>query len=153
MKSLSCAAVTAFLVAIAPATALAQTDAIEALNEVTFRPMIVDRENYCIVGFAVTYPMEVKPHSRFVRITTLWSEASQDIPWSIPSGGAPDSFTYNEDGTVTFTGAVNESVGKCDPELTARTLAIGPCAEGDCAPARFAPEDKATSLGLTQADY
>lgn len=141
MKSTPMAAIIAIAMATCPVAALAQAVAAEASHEVTFSPQIIDRENHCIVGFTVTYPKDVAPHSRHVRITTLWSEASQDNPWPIPSLGAPDSFAHNEEGTVTFTGAVNESVGGCDPELTARTLAIGPCAEGDCAPARFVPDD------------
>lgn len=153
MSSIPIAAVAALAVSTCAVTALTQPAAAEVPNEVTFSPHVIDRENHCIVGFAVTYPKGVKPHSRHVRMTTLWSGASQDNPWPIPSVGAPDSFTHNEDGTVTFTGAVNESVGECDPELTARTLAIGPCAEGVCLPARFAPEERATSLGLTKADY
>ena len=118
-----------------------------------FRPQVVDRGTHCIVGFAVTYPQNILPHSRHIRVTTTWSETSQDHPWPIPSLGAPDSFTHNEDGTVTFTGAVNESVGGCDPELTERTLAIGPCAEGECPPARFIPDEAAMQLGLREADY
>ncbi len=149
MKSAPIAAVIAFALASCPAAALAEAVA----AEVAFSPQIIDRENHCIVGFAVTYPKDVTPHSRHIRITTLWSEASQGNPWPIPSLGAPDSFTHNEDGTVTFTGAVNESVGGCDPELTARTLAIGPCAEGDCAPARFVPDEDAARLGLAEAEY
>jgi hypothetical protein len=118
-----------------------------------FSPQVIDRENFCIVGFSVTYPKDIAPHSRHVRITTLWSEASQDNPWSIPSLGAPDSFTHNEDGTVTFTGAVYDSVIPCDPEVTARTLAIGPCAEGDCPAARFVPNEAGARLGLGEAEY
>lgn len=153
MKSTPMAAVIAVTVAICPVAALAQEVAAEPSHDIIFSPQIIDRENHCIVGFAVTYPKDVTPHSRHVRITTLWSEVSQDNPWPIPSLGAPDSFTHNEDGTVTFTGAVNESVGGCDPELTARTLAIGPCSGGDCAPARFVPDEDAARLGLAEADY
>lgn len=120
---------------------------------VLFMPQVVDRETHCIVGFAVTYPQDVAPHSRHIRVTTTWSEASQDNPWPIPSLGAPDSFTHNEDGTVTFSGVVNESIGGCDPELTARTLAIGPCADGECPPARFVPDEAAARLGLGEAEY
>lgn len=153
MKSIQLAVVVALAVTTCPAAAAAQTATAESPHEVTFSPQIIDRENHCIVGFSVTYPKEVAPHSRHIRITTLWSEASQDNPWPIPSLGAPDSFTHNEDGTVTFSGAVNESIGGCDPELTARTLAIGPCAEDKCPPARFVPDEAAASLGLHEAEY
>lgn len=153
MKSIVSGVIVAFAVATCPAGAFALTASAETPHEVIFSPQILDRENHCIVGFAVTYPQNVLPHSRHIRVTTTWSETSQDHPWPIPSLGAPDSFTHNEDGTVTFTGAVNESVGGCDHELTERTLAIGPCAEGECPPARYIPDEAAMRLGLREAEY
>lgn len=36
---------------------------------------------------------------------------------------------------------------------TARTLAIGPCADGECPPARFVPDEAAARLGLHEAEY
>jgi len=122
-------------------------------REVVFAPQVIDRGSYCLIGFAVTYPKDIAPHRRHVRITTLWSETSQDNPWPIPSLGPPDSFTNNEDGTVTFTGAIQESVMGCDSELTGRTLAIGPCAEGACAPARFEADEHAAGFGLAEEQY
>jgi len=153
MKSIQLAVGVALAATTCPTAVTAPAVTAESPTEVTFSPQLINRENDCIVGFSVTYPKEVAPHSRHVRITTLWSEASQDNPWPIPSLGAPDSFTHNEDGTVTFSGAVNESIGGCDPELTARTLAIGPCADGECPPARFVPDEKAARLGLHEAEY
>ena len=123
------------------------------LREVVFAPQVIDRGSFCMIGFAVTYPKDIAPHSRHIRITTLWSETSHDNPWPIPSLGPPDSFTDNEDGTVTFTGAIQDSVAECDPELTGRTLAIGPCAEGACAPARFEADEHAARFGLAEAQY
>lgn len=153
MKSIPLAVLIGLTVTTGPVVAAAQVATAEFPHGITFSPQIIDRENYCIVGFSVTYQKDVAPHSRHVRMTTLWSEASQDNPWPIPSHGAPDSFTHNEDGTVTFTGAVSESIGGCDPELTARTLAIGPCAQGDCPPASYVASEDAERLGLREADY
>jgi streptogramin lyase len=106
-----------------------------------------------MVGFTVTYPKDTAPHSRNIRVTTIWSDTSQDYALPIPPGGPPDSFTQNADGTTTFTGTVNDSIDRCDPELTARTLAIGPCASGNCPPARFIPNENAARLGLGEEKY
>jgi len=37
--------------------------------------------------------------------------------------------------------------------MAARTLAIGECAEGVGAPARFVPDEEAARFGLGEADY
>jgi len=140
----------ALAVGMAPA---AWADTLPPAQEVVFTPEVIDRDTHCIVGFAVTYPQDVAPHGRQIRVTTVWSETIQDDVWQVPPRGAPDSFTQNSDGTVTFSGAVNESVGGCDRELTERTLAIGPCAEGDCPPARFVSNENAERLGLRETDY
>ena len=153
MKLMPMGVIIAFTMATCPVVAIAQTATAESPYEITFRPKIIDSDNHCVVGFTVTYPKDIVHHSRHVRIITAWSDAIQDNTWPIPSLGAPDSFTHNEDGTVTFTGMVHESVSGCDPELTARTLAIGPCAEGDCPPARFVPDEAAARLGLGEAEY
>jgi len=122
-------------------------------GEVLFAHKVLDRGGYCTVGFTVTYPEDVVPHSRQIRIKTLWSGDEVDYALPIPPRGAPDTFTANDDGTITFTGAVTDSIDQCDPELAARTLAIGPCAEGACSPARYVPETEVADLGLEEADY
>lgn len=136
----------------APMTAAAPA-ATAAAGEVLFAHKVLDRGGYCTVGFTVTYPEDVVPHSRQIRITTIWSGDEVDYALPIPPLGAPDTFVTNGDGTVTFTGAVADSIDQCNPELAARTLAIGPCAEGVCTPARFVPDSDAASLGLEEADY
>lgn len=139
----------------APETTIAPAAPAQAADqgEVLFTPKVLDRGGYCMVGFGVTYPEDVAPHSRQIRVTTLWSDDEVDYALPIPPLGAPDSFIANDDGTVTFTGMIYNSIDGCDPELAARTLAIGPCVEGDCAPARFVPDSEAAGLGLVEADY
>lgn len=124
-----------------------------AASEVVFTPLVLEKEGYCLVGFGVTYPENIDPHRRQIRVTEIWSGDSQDYPLPIPPLGAPDNFIPNGDGTVTFTGMATNSIMGCDPELAARTLAIGPCTEGSCAPARFVEGRSEVELALTEAEY
>jgi hypothetical protein len=123
------------------------------LGEILFTPQVLDRGSDCVVGFSITYPQNTLPHSRHVRVTTQWSTNVVDYAMPIPPHGAPDRFKSNADSTITFTGTVNETIAGCDPELTARTLAIGGCAQGVCTPARFVPNDNAVRFGLNEAEY
>jgi len=52
-----------------------------------------------------------------------------------------------------FTGLICNSIDGCNREMAARTLAIGECAEGVGAPARFVPDEEAARFGLGEADY
>lgn len=124
-----------------------------AASEVVFTPLVLDKEGYCLVGFGVTYPENADPHRRQIRVTELWSGDIQDYPLPIPPQGAPDNFIPNGDGTVTFTGMATNSIMGCDRELAARTLAIGPCAEGICLPARFVEGGSGVELALAEAEY
>ncbi|MBY9068173.1 hypothetical protein K1X12_14775 [Hyphomonas sp. WL0036] len=125
----------------------------QAEREVVFVPLVLERDGYCLVGFGITYPEDVEPHARQIRINTRWSGDVVDYPLPIPPLGAPDRYSSNDDGTVTFSGMVNDSIIECDPELAARTLAIGPCVEGQCLVARFASNARAAELGIDEAVY
>jgi|GEM_PF-3225902 len=122
-------------------------------SEVVFSPLVIERDGYCLVGFGVTYPVDVAPHKRQIRVTTHWSGDVVDYPLPIPPLGAPDSYTANDDGTVTFRGMANDSIMECDAEFAARSLAIGPCVEGECLEARFVPDERTASLGIGEAAY
>lgn len=122
-------------------------------SEVVFSPRVLERDGYCLVGFAVTYPKDVEPHKRQIRVTTQWSGDVVDYPLPIPPLGAPDRYAENGDGTVTFSGMVTDSIMECDPELAARTLAIGPCVEGKCREARFVANAQTAVLGIDEAEY
>lgn len=122
-------------------------------SEVVFEPLVLERDGYCLVGFGVTYPVDVAPHKRQIRVTTQWSGDVVDYPLPIPPLGAPDRYAENGDGTVTFSGMVTDSIMECDPELAARTLAIGPCVEGECVEARFVANAQTASLGIDEAEY
>lgn len=122
-------------------------------SEVVFSPRVLERDGYCLAGFAVTYPEDVAPHKRQIRVTTRWSGDAVDYPLPIPPLGAPDRYTENGDGTVTFNGMVTDSIMACDPDLTARTLAIGPCVEGACVAARFVANAQTAGLGIGEAEY
>ena len=114
---------------------------------VSFAPAKQDRSGSCIVGFTVTYPEDISPHKRRITIEepALGVSTSYDLP--IPALGPSGAFT-RQDGMVTFAGLGNATVIDCDPELTRRTLSVGACNEGQCAPARFVPDASLASLGL-----
>jgi hypothetical protein len=123
-------------------------------GEVVFGTFYEDRGGYCSVGFTVTYPADAPPHSRMIRTAEDASSfvgGEEAIP--IPPLGPPDAFRRNADGTVTFGVILQTSADRCDPALTARTIAIGPCASGDCLPARFAPGPEAARLGMRSVRY
>lgn len=86
-------------------------------------------------------------------IATLSSDEVADDVLPLPPLGAPDSFIANGDGTITFTGLIDNSIDGCNREMAAHTLAIGECAHGVCAPARFVPDEEAARFGLGEADY
>ena len=123
-------------------------------GEVVFGTSYEDRGGYCMVGFTVTYPADAPPHSRMIRTAEdSNSITGSDFAIPIPPLGPPDSFRRNANGTVTFGGIAQSSVSPCERAGTGRTLAIGPCASGDCLPARFAPGPEADRLGLRSARY
>ena len=86
-------------------------------------------------------------------IATLSLDDVADYVLPLPPLGAPDSFIANGDGTITFTGLIDNSIDGCNREMAARTLAIGECADGVCSPARFVPDEEAARFGLVEADY
>jgi hypothetical protein len=116
-------------------------------RSVSFAPVKQDRGGSCIVGFTVTYPEDISPHKRRITIEepALGASTSYDLP--IPALGPSNAFT-RQAGVVTFAGLGNATVIDCSPELTRRTLSIGACTEGQCAPARFVPDASLASLGL-----
>jgi len=114
---------------------------------VSFAPVKQDRDGSCIVGFTVTYPEDTSPHKRRITIeeAALGTSTSYDLP--IPPLGPSDAFT-RQAGMVTFAGLGNATVIDCDSELTRRTLSVGACTDGQCAPARFVPDASLASSGL-----
>lgn len=123
-------------------------------GEVVFGTVYDDRGGFCLVGFTATYPADAPPHSRMIRTAQDWNlETAEDFAFPIPPLGPPDSFRRNADGTVTYRGIAENSHSPCERSATARTLAIGPCASGDCLPARFVAGPDADRLGLRDARY
>ena len=123
-------------------------------GEVVFGTSYEDRGGYCSVGFTMTYPADAPPHSRMIRTTEDSNAfAGGEFAIPVPPQGPPAAFRRNADGTVTFSGIAQSSVSPCTPPGTGRTLAIGPCASGDCLPARFAPGPEAARLEMRGARY
>lgn len=114
---------------------------------VSFAPVKQDREGFCIVGFSVTYPEATAPHKRRITVTepALGTSNSYDLP--IPALGPPTAFV-RQNGMITYNGLGNATIVDCDPDLTRRSLTVGACSEGQCAPARYVPDASLASLGL-----
>ena len=123
-------------------------------GEVVFGTLYEDRGGYCSVGFTVTYPADAPPRSRMIRTAEdSNSFMTADFALPIPPLGPPDAFRRNADGTVTFGVIAQTSASPCERSGTGRTLAIGPCASGDCLPARFVAGPEADRLALRSAAY
>lgn len=118
-----------------------------ATGIVTFTPVRDDRDGYCLVGYTVTYPEDIAPHSRRITVTepAIGSSNSYNLP--IPPMGPPSAYS-RQGNMITFARLGDASIVDCDPSLTQRSLTVGPCTGGTCAPARFAPDPTLASLRL-----
>ncbi|WP_099827996.1 hypothetical protein [Oceaniglobus indicus] len=115
---------------------------------VSFAPLRDDRPGSCIVGYTVSYPEGIAPHARRITVEEPAIGASNSYDLPIPPLGPPSAFTRTG-GTETFSMLGEATVVDCTPELTRRILTVGPCTQGQCAPARFAPDASLASLGVT----
>lgn len=137
--------VTALLAACVPSETPVSSRA--PAGVVSFTPVKEDRGGYCIVGFTVTYPEGIAAHKRRITVKepALGTSNSYDLP--IPPLGPPDAFT-RQGSMITFARLGEATIDPCGPQLAQRTLIVGACTEGQCAPARFVPDASLDSLGL-----
>lgn len=118
-----------------------------AAGVVTFMPVRSDGTGFCRVGYSVTYPANIAPHSRRITVSepATGTTSSYDLP--IPPLGPPRAFT-EQGGMITFERLADATIMECNPDLTRRSLNVGPCTSGDCAAARFAPDPALATLRL-----
>ena len=118
-----------------------------AAGVVTFMPVRSDGTGFCRVGYSVTYPANIAPQSRRITVSepATGTTSSYDLP--IPPLGPPSAYSRQGD-MITFARLGDASIVDCDPSLTRRSLTVGACTSGDCAPARFTPDPALAGLLL-----
>ena len=95
----------------------------------------------CRVRFPITYPADVPPHARQIRVFQVDAPTSvantvYDDAWRFPISPDRPYLTSNPDGTITWRG-FGKSFAPC--QHTSWVVEIGQCVSGDCPPATFYP--------------
>uniref|UniRef100_UPI003B51BB07 hypothetical protein n=1 Tax=Roseovarius indicus TaxID=540747 RepID=UPI003B51BB07 len=95
----------------------------------------------CRVRFPITYPADVPPHRRQIRVYPMDAPTSvantiYDDAWRFPISPNRPYLRSNPDGTITWRG-FGKRFAPC--QHTSWVVEIGECVSGECPPATFYP--------------